>query len=116
MLFLRAQMRMLGCSALEAVTQLARRNDRKADDALAVRGKLSPDRGGIGSQQIDPHRGVEQVHGAQSVVLPKSLSRSARGAWCWRRSRTKSRGNSSRAANRPAQRSSVLGKIGRAHV
>jgi len=108
MLFLRAEVRMLGCSAFEAILQLARRNDGKADDALAVRGKLLADRGRMGSQQIDPHRGVQQVHGAQSVVLAKSLSRSARGAWCWRRSSTKSRGNFE-GWDRPAQRWSVLG-------
>jgi hypothetical protein len=100
MLFLRAQVRMLGGSALEAILQLARRNDRKADDTLAVRGKPPADRWRIGVQQINPHRGVEQVHGAQSVGVSKSLSRSTRGAWCWRRSSTKSRGNSSRAANK----------------
>src|ERR1700728_1861678 len=100
---------MLGCVAFEAVLQLARRNDRKTDDTLATRRKLSADRGGIGAQQIDPHRGVEQVHGAYSVALSKSLSRSARNVWSCRRSRTKSRGNSSRAANNPAQRSYVLG-------
>jgi hypothetical protein len=43
--------------------ELARRDDRKANDAPFVRGKPSADRGGIGAQQIDPHRGVEQVHG-----------------------------------------------------
>src|ERR1700682_2050817 len=108
MLFLRAHVRMLVGSALEAILQLTRRNDRKADDSLAVRGKPSADRWRIGAQQINPHRGVEQVHEAQSVVLSKSLSRSTRGAWCWRRSSTKSRGNSSRAANSPAQRSAGL--------
>ena len=54
---------MPGCSALEAILELARRDDRKANDAPFVRGKPSADRGGIGAQQIDPHRGVEQVHG-----------------------------------------------------
>src|SRR5208283_5562442 len=53
--------------------------------------------------------GVEQVHGAYSVALSNSLSRPARGRWsCWRSS-AKSRGNSSRAANSPAQRSPALG-------
>ena len=33
MLFLHAQVRMLGCSALEAILELARRNDRKADSS-----------------------------------------------------------------------------------
>src|ERR1700730_3954091 len=100
---------MLGCATFEAILQLARRNDRKTDDTLAARGKLSADRGGIGAQQIDPHRCVEQGQAAYSVALSKSLSRSVRNACSCRRSSTKSRGNSSRAANSPAQRSDVLG-------
>src|SRR5208283_5455124 len=99
---------MLCCPTLEAILELARHDDRKTDGALAVRGELSADRGGIGAQQIDPHHGIEQVHGAYSGALSKSLSRSACRAWSRRRSSTKSRGNSSRAANSPAQRSAVL--------
>src|SRR5208337_2734563 len=108
-LFLRAKMRMFRCPAFEAILQLARRNDRKTDDALAVGGELSANGVGIRAQQIDPHCGVEQVHGAYSVALSNSLSRPTRGRWsCWRSS-AKSRGNSSRAANSPAQRSPALG-------
>src|SRR5271168_4622600 len=108
-LFLRTQTRMLRCPAFEAILQLAHRNDRKTDDALAVRGKLSADGLGIRAQQIDPHCGVEQVHGGYSVALPNSSSRPPRGGWSGPRSSAKSRGNSSRAANSPAQRSPALG-------
>src|ERR1700693_888904 len=109
MLFLRTQVRMLDGPAFKTILQFTRRNDGKTDSALAVCGKLSADRRGIGAQQIDPYRGVEQVHFNHSAEFSNSLSSPARGCWSWRRSSTKSRGNSSRAANSPAQRSPILG-------
>ena len=63
LLFPGAQVRVLCSSLFEPVLQLAQRYDGETNGALAVGSEPVADGPRVGSQQINPDRRVEQVHG-----------------------------------------------------
>src|SRR5271154_6719266 len=69
----RTEFRLARTLVLDPVLQFTQSDDREADAALAVRYQLAADGWGIGAQQVNPNRGVQQIHPSGSLFLVEKL-------------------------------------------